>query len=310
MLSRSVTSIISGQTLATLREYATMAGMTLQLPTVVRVGRQPVLIPLLPDQEATSDMVATPVLLIHGYLGTEECWTHLLPRLQLAGFHHVSAFRYNSLMAGIPELAADLVVAARSAMEQAGHPRIHLVGHSLGGLVARYAVQRLGLDAATLGIVTIATPHKGSTMARVAPGRSGAQMRPGSSLLAELPPLAATRAVSWAIIDSDNDLLLPSLGAMTSPHPGSVLLHGHGHHTILRSPDLADAVVAHLLAAEIPRTLRSRIANRITLGRVSSFFASPRDAYYASRSRSGKKPASVSRSAGVGERFQARRRPR
>jgi pimeloyl-ACP methyl ester carboxylesterase len=238
--------MIGSQAVATLNECRTMASLTIRLPTAVRRS-PPDLIPLSSGQVATTDVLSTPVLLIHGYLGTETCWAHLVPSLQLAGFRNLSAFRYNSLAAGIPELAADLIRAANYAMASSESRGIHLVGHSLGGLVARYAVQRLGLDASALGVVTIATPHQGSMLARVAPGRVGAQMRPGSSLLTELPALSATPGVSWAVINSDNDMVLPKVRAET---PGSVLLHGHGHQTILRSPELADAVIKHLRASE------------------------------------------------------------
>jgi pimeloyl-ACP methyl ester carboxylesterase len=257
MIRRSVTSGVGSQTVTTLRECAAIAGLTLKLPAVMRCCREPVLIPMSQGQLASdaADVLAVPVLLIHGYLGTEACWTGLLPHLRLAGFHSVFAFRYNSLTMGVSELAADLVRAASSVMEQTRFGRIHLVGHSLGGLVARYAVQRLGLDAVALGVVTIATPHQGSMLARVAPGRVGAQMRPGSSLLAELPPLSASPSVSWAVIDSDNDMVLPYVRAGNSETPGSVLLHGHGHQTILRSHELADAIVKHLRASETTQGL-------------------------------------------------------
>jgi pimeloyl-ACP methyl ester carboxylesterase len=263
MFSRSVASGVGGQKVAVLRECATVAGLTLQLPAVVRGGRQPVLIPMSGGQVAARDVaLAAPVLLIHGYLGTEACWAHLVPHLELAGFRDVSAFRYNSLAVGIPELAAELVRAAYSVMDEAGHRRVHLVGHSLGGLVARYAVQRLGLDAVALGVVTIATPHQGSMLARVAPGRAGAQMRPGSSLLSQLPPLSASPSVSWAVIDSDNDMVLPNVRAGTAETAGSVLLHGHGHQTILRSPELADAIVKHLRASETTQGLPDPASSR------------------------------------------------
>src|SRR4029077_11559874 len=39
---------------------------------------------------------------------------------------------------------------------------VHLVGHSLGGLDARYAVTKLGLDKQVRSVTTIGTPHRGT----------------------------------------------------------------------------------------------------------------------------------------------------
>jgi len=71
-------------------------------------------------------------------------------------------------------------------MDATGAPGVHLIGHSLGGLVVREAVQRRGVAAYTRAAVTIATPHAGTWVARFAPGPCARQMRPGSPFLTEL----------------------------------------------------------------------------------------------------------------------------
>ena len=44
---------------------------------------------------------------------------------------------------------------------ETGFERIHIIGHSLGGLIARYYVTRLGGDARVHTLVTLGTPHDG-----------------------------------------------------------------------------------------------------------------------------------------------------
>ena len=41
--------------------------------------------------------------------------------------------------------------------------RVAIVAHGVGGLDARYAISKLGLDARVAGLVTIGTPHRGSS---------------------------------------------------------------------------------------------------------------------------------------------------
>ena len=43
--------------------------------------------------------------------------------------------------------------------------RVHLIGHSLGGLDARYLVSKLGMENRVATITTVGTPHRGTTFA-------------------------------------------------------------------------------------------------------------------------------------------------
>ena len=56
-----------------------------------------------------------------------------------------------------------------------GYERVHIVGHSLGGLAARYYVSRLGGDAHVHTLVTLGTPMRAPSPPM--PGRDGS---PGS----------------------------------------------------------------------------------------------------------------------------------
>jgi triacylglycerol lipase len=139
-------------------------------------------------------------------------------------------------------------------MARTGASHVHLVGHSLGGLVARYAVQRLGLDEVTRSVTTVATPHGGSPLARFGPGPAAAQLRPGSVLLRGLPPLDLSGPVRWRVIAASADLVVPvaPLGAVT--------LAGYGHHSILAAPELADAVLGNLRNASVPAAAHALVA--------------------------------------------------
>jgi triacylglycerol lipase len=63
---------------------------------------------------------------------------------------------------------------------------IDLVGFSMGGLVARYYVQRLGGLDRVKHLITLGTPHHGTWMAYVLQNVGSRQMRPGSDFLRDL----------------------------------------------------------------------------------------------------------------------------
>lgn len=192
-----------------------------------------------------SPVTMTPVVLVHGYRSTGAGWSALVSRLHTAGFANVMALHYDGLSSGVPELAAAFTQVVSTSLARAGHTQVHLVGHSLGGLLARYAVQRLGLDRLTSTVVTVAAPHRGVPIAWLGRGPAALQMRTGSSLFRELPPLDGTGPVRWAVIHGTADRVV------TAPASGdALLLPGYGHHSILAAPELADAVLAHVAAAE------------------------------------------------------------
>ena len=124
--------------------------------------------------------VRHPVLLVHGYAATECVWTPLRRALGQAGFGHVVSFYYNSFAADPVAVSAELTHQALRTLAATGAPRIHLVGHSLGGLIVRRVLAAsAGLSSQTASAVTIASPHRGALLARIAPGRCARLMHPG-----------------------------------------------------------------------------------------------------------------------------------
>ena len=153
--------------------------------------------------------------------------------------------------------AAGLSVEVERIVEETGFERIHIIGHSLGGLIARYYVTRLGGDARVHTLITLGTPHEGSYAAYAVPTTLMQQMRPGSHLMRELDrPVRGcrTRFISywsdndWAIHPQRNAALRHrDLGAR------NIKLHGAGHLTL---PMLRRGRARHLDRPGPPRRAR------------------------------------------------------
>lgn len=96
-----------------------------------------------------------------------------------------------------------------------GRP-VDLVGFSMGGLVCRYYVQRLGGLDRVERLVTIATPHHGTELARLLPNRAGRQMQPGSAFLQDLSRDAAVlRKLEFTTLWTACDLvIIPARSSM------------------------------------------------------------------------------------------------
>src|SRR5580693_76242 len=193
-----------------------------------------------------------PVLLVHGYAATECVWTPLRRALVQAGFGHIVSLNYNSFAADPVAVSAELTHQALQTLVAAGAPRIHLVGHSLGGLIVRRALAAsAALSGQTASAVTIASPHRGALLARIAPGRCARIMHPGPR--SELPGVDASRPIRWLAYYSDADRVVPPASArLDDPRYGAanVLIPGCGHLTICRDVRLIGSLVPELIRTE------------------------------------------------------------
>ena len=204
-----------------------------------------------------------PVLLVHGLVDNRSVFSVMRRGLRRRGFAHVCTWNYSPLLTDVARGAADLGAHIERICEQTGHDRVHVVGHSLGGLIARYYVQRQGGDRRVESLVTLGTPHRGSVLAARAPHPAGPPAAAG------LPAPAGARGAGAGLPHADDrDLQRPRPGRRcrrTSgrcDHPDllarNVLFRGVGHMSLPRHGGVVDEVAA---------TLAGRARHRPALGR-------------------------------------------
>jgi triacylglycerol lipase len=194
-----------------------------------------------------------PVLLVHGFAANKSNWTFLRRDLRAAGFDRVDALNYNPFTTDVPGVAAAAVRRARDLMAATGSDRVHLVGHSLGGIVARYAVQLGGLTEAA-SCVTVASPHQGVAVARLARWPlAAAQLGPDSAVLTRLRASSRRLDTRFVAYYSNLDLLVPGHRAMLlepALRATNVLVRDEGHLSILLSRRFAGSLLRELVAAD------------------------------------------------------------
>jgi hypothetical protein len=220
----------------------------LRLDPRLRPGEQPAAVRALFADDPLA--ARTPVLLVHGLVDNRSVFSVMQRSLRRRGFADVCTWNYSPLLTDIARGAADLGAHVERICAQTGHDRVHVVGHSLGGLIARYFVQRQGGDRRVESLVTLGTPHQGSLLAHVVPTPLIRQLRPGSPLLRELAePAAGCRTAVTAIYSDLDQMVLPtSSGRCDHPDLGArnVLVHGIGHMSLPRHRSVVDEVAATL----------------------------------------------------------------
>ncbi|MFC6062685.1 alpha/beta fold hydrolase [Streptomyces ochraceiscleroticus] len=176
-----------------------------------------------------------PVLLLHGFIDNRSVFVLLRRSLRRHGWCHLEALNYSPLTCDIRKAAELLGRHVEDVCERTGHRRIDLVGHSLGGLIARYYVQRLGGDARIRTLVTLGTPHGGTRLASLLPAHPLVrQMRTDSDVIKELARPAPNCRTSFVCFWSDLDqMMVPTETAKIN-------------HADLRSRNIHVSGVGHL----------------------------------------------------------------
>jgi len=124
-----------------------------------------------------------PVVLVHGLCGFHRLFQRRRPtREYFPGIRRcLEQQGYRVLM---PQLSPTAGIATRAAelrefiRREVGQHPVHLIGHSLGGLDARYLISRLGMERQVRSLVTVGTPHWGSSFADWAVTRLARLFRP------------------------------------------------------------------------------------------------------------------------------------
>lgn len=205
------------------------------------------------ETSAGDDVYETPIVQVHGYFHNRSGFFFMSRELRAQGFRWIHGMNYNPLRSGVPELAEWFGKHVEDVMRISGAPRVHLVGHSLGGVIARWYIQELGGEKHVDTCVTIGTPHHGTVAAYLGIGPAARDMRPGSDVIERLERGFAKSKVSYVNFYSDLDFLIIPAASALLPERRNVhqdIIEDLGHTSLLVSEKLIEQVTEHLIAAE------------------------------------------------------------
>jgi triacylglycerol lipase len=195
---------------------------------------------------AAVEPARNPVLLVHGINDTARSMDPLAKALRAQGWEvQAMTYRPNRGQNGLEMLAAqvDQYVKQNFAPGQ----KIDLIGYSMGGLVTRYYLQRLGGLDRVDRYVTVSAPHNGTLLAYLLPNKGGRQMRVHSAFLRDLDSDAdRLRQVDFTSLHTPLDLVIVPSKSSIIPQAHNETVWVGLHPLMIRQPQAQRAIAEAL----------------------------------------------------------------
>lgn len=190
-----------------------------------------------------------PVLLVHGFGGTKSSWALVANALSARGVT-VEAMSYPPVGTSVQQLAERLVAEVERILVATGTDKVHLVGHSLGGVVIAHALSDHRLRGRVDTVITLGSPFGGSPWADLLPiNEIVRELRAGSPLLSRLASAPLPDGVRWLSLTAALDIIVPGTRAVPShAQAETITFEGVGHLGMLVSRQVIGCIAAALSA--------------------------------------------------------------
>jgi triacylglycerol lipase len=193
-----------------------------------------------------SDITRNPVLLVHGIKDDARKMEPMARFLRAQGWEAKTM----SFIPSWGQKGLDVLAGQVAQFIEENFPagrKIDLVAFSMGGLVTRYYLQRLGGMDRVQRFVTISTPHKGTLLAYFLPNDGCRQMRFNSAFLRDLDRDADTLAkLQFTSLHTPFDLIIVPANSSVIPQASNERLWITLHPLMVLQSRAKKAVAAAL----------------------------------------------------------------
>jgi len=198
----------------------------------------------LPARESTG---RRGVLLVHGFVCNRGLWNPWMRRLREHGTPYL-AINLEPVFGSIDRYAETIEAAVQRLAAATGRPPL-IVAHSMGGLAVRTWLVRYAADGRIDRIITVATPHAGTWLARFSFSLNGSEMRRDGRWLNVLRRQESPRRYArfTCFYSHCDNIVFP---ASTATLPGADNRHvpGSAHVDLLFQPEVFNEVLRVLEA--------------------------------------------------------------
>jgi len=198
-----------------------------------------------PDPEE-GEVKGLPILLVHGFFSNAGFWWDIKRWLKRQGISNLYTVNLEPLFGDLEIMAEVLDKRIREVLIRSGAEQLIIVAHSMGGLVGRAYLARHGGDRVRR-LITLGSPHNGTLLARLLPGRNLAQMRPGNRWLTRLndSQRGGAPAPVVSIFSFQDNIIVPQDGSELLA-ASNIPIAGVGHLEMAFSPRIKELLLQQI----------------------------------------------------------------
>lgn len=188
-----------------------------------------------------------PVILLHGLFHNRAVWFLMKQRLEQCGFAVVTVNLPPFEM--VETLSRKIAETVEETMVTYDVEQVDIVGHSMGGLLARYYIEIMGGDKRVAHCILLGVPNAGSKLAPFALTPMGRDLMPGSDFLNELNSAGLSPSVRYVTVFSHHDNLVVPAESAELTGAEAITVEWLGHNSLLYHRETIEATIDALRAA-------------------------------------------------------------
>lgn len=188
----------------------------------------------------------TPILFLHGVLHNRSAFVYMIQKLALKGWQNFEQLNLFTSLHSIARMAEQTKRAVERVLSRYDASQVDIVAHSMGGIIARYFVQKLGGDTVVRNLVTLGTPHQGTKWFSYSILPQLRELRPESHTIRSLNALPVPVCTQVISISGSLDICIqPKQGAFWEG-VRNIQLQGLGHAGLLFSRRVVRIIASRL----------------------------------------------------------------
>jgi len=186
-----------------------------------------------------------PVILLHGLFHNRACWLWMVFCLRRRGVSNLQTLNLPPWK-DLESLTERLAKKVDELRLKNGGQKVDLIGHSMGGMIARNYIQLRGGADKVGACITLGSPHHGSRLAPFAISPLALHLLPGADFLCRLGAAPQPTQVQFTSIFSRHDnLVIPHQSAQLDMAE-NIVLQGIGHCSLLYHAPVVDLITERL----------------------------------------------------------------
>jgi triacylglycerol esterase/lipase EstA (alpha/beta hydrolase family) len=182
-----------------------------------------------------------PIILLHGLFQNRSCLYWLQHQLRAKGYTNIISIN-TPPWRDLETLTEELSRKIDELQIKLKAEKVILIGHSMGGIIARNYIQNRGGAKHVQAMITLGAPHHGSKLAPFAVSTMGKTLLPGSEFLHQFNSVKWPETVPAISIYTRYDNIVLPVESAKMDGARHVELDGMGHTSLLFHPKSLQAV--------------------------------------------------------------------